>query len=429
MDSSGKPNMFSTDDRMEHSMKRKRLANIFSPQNVLAFEPRVRNCIQQFCAQWDMRCLKAAHGISGVNWTASNGRAVIDACPQFAYLALDIIGDLALGSPFGLIHAQRDSSVAIDSIDALGEPQIRMVEVPIIKINANEGMITMAVGVFPSWTHNFLRLLPWNISGILHSAKFFNLTKASVDARLKRGPRVASEDGKGSIDLVDRLLEVRNEDGTPLTTDELYAEALLLLAAGSDTTSNTLGSLCYHLTIYPKAQQKLQSELDQHVSYDPSDETDGEQGVVFPPCQAVTRYDMIKNLPYLNACVKEALRIHSTIGTGLPRVVPPGKTVTVARQIFKSGSVISIPSYTTHRSSVWGNDAGEFRPERWLEDSAGLLNKYFVPFSVGPRACIGRNLAYMNLMTITATIFRRYHMEALPTTKVPVTNIFIISGR
>ncbi|KDN35429.1 hypothetical protein RSAG8_11567, partial [Rhizoctonia solani AG-8 WAC10335] len=85
---------------------------------------------------------------------------------------------------------------------------------------------------------------------------------------------------------------------------------------------------------------------------------------------------------------------------------------------FKAGSVISVPSYTTNRSSVWGNDAEEFRPERWMDDHAGSFNKYFVPFSFGPRACVGRNLAYMELMLITATLFRRYKLEALPTTMV-----------
>ncbi|KAG8705238.1 hypothetical protein FRC11_009212, partial [Ceratobasidium sp. 423] len=136
-------------------------------------------------------------------------------------------------------------------------------------------------------------------------------------------------------------------------------------------------------------------------------------------------YEQIKNLPYLNACVKEALRIHSTIGTGLPRVVPTGRALAVAGQTFKAGSVISVPSYTTNRSSVWGSDASEFRPERWLDENAGSLNKYFVPFSLGPRSCIGRNLAYMDLLLISATIFRRYSVEALPTTKMKPHETFI----
>jgi cytochrome P450 len=60
---------------------------------------------------------------------------------------------------------------------------------------------------------------------------------ASVEARVKRGPRKDTEDGEQSIDMIDKLLEVKDNDGNPLTADELYSEALMLLIAGSDTTS------------------------------------------------------------------------------------------------------------------------------------------------------------------------------------------------
>ncbi|CUA67178.1 Cytochrome P450 86A1 [Rhizoctonia solani] len=247
----------------------------------------------------------------------------------------------------------------------------------------------------------------------------------SVDARLKRGPRKNPENGEQSIDMIDKLLEVKNEDGSPLPVDELYAETGALLIAGSDTTSNTLSSLFYHMAIDPELQQRLQAELDEHIPYDSSDESNKKEGLVIPPYDAIAQYEDIKNLPYLNACLKEALRIHSTVGTGLLRVVPPGKTITIRGQTFKAGSVISVPSYTTNRMSVWGDDAEAFRPERWLDDDAGSFNKYFVPFSVGPRACMGRNLAYMDLMLIAATISRRYHLEALPTTKMVVHETFV----
>ncbi|CUA71976.1 Benzoate 4-monooxygenase [Rhizoctonia solani] len=342
-----------------------------------------------------------------------------------SYLAFDIIGDLALGLPFGLIQAQKDSSLSIESVDACGEPQRGTVEIPVVKTIARGGVTIMGVGFFPSWTHRFLQLLPWNLAGLFDTFRFFKLTKISVNARLKRGPRKNLDDGKQSIDLIDKLLEVKNEDGSPLSIHELYAEAVLLLIAGSDTTSNTLSSLFYHMAIDPELQQRLQAELDKHILYDSSDEPDNKEGLAITPHDAIAKYDDIKSLPYLNACVKEALRIHSTVGTGLPRVVPPGKTITIRGQTFKAGSVISVPSYTTNRMSVWGDDAEAFRPERWLDDHAGSFNKYFVPFSVGPRACIGRNLAYMDLMLIAATIFRRYRLEALPTTKMIVHETFV----
>ncbi|CAE6430616.1 unnamed protein product, partial [Rhizoctonia solani] len=243
---------------------------------------------------------------------------------------------------------------------------------------------------------------------------------------------------------IDKFLEAKNEDGTGMTADELRSETSVMLLAGSDTSSkyaclpipsvspltylpvpSTLSSLFYHLAIHPDMQRKLQNELDEHLPPIQSEDSDDKNGIAVPPNDIVPDYNDIKNLPYLNACIKEVLRVHSTIGTGLPRIVPEGKTLTVAGQTFKAGSVISVPSYVTNRSDVWGPDASEFRPERWLDENVTSVNKYFVPFSTGPRSCVGRNLAYMNLALITAGLLRRYSIEALPTTKLTVHGTFV----
>lgn len=421
----GRADLFSTQDKAEHSKKRKRIANIFSQQNVLVFEPRVRSHIRETIAQLDMRCKAASQGVSGFNWAANNGMAVMNCCPQFSYLIFDIIGDLALGSPFGLVRAQKDAAPIIQSIDASGNPEKKAMDIEVVSNIARGQRLIASGGVYPQWAHSLLRLLPWNIPAALDQRDFFALTVAAVEARLKRGPNEQLESGKKSIDLIDKLLEVRNEDGSLLSKGEVYAEAMLLLIAGSDTTANSLSALSYHLATHPEVQRKLQAELDLHIPIESSQETEDEADTLLPPSDGVVEYEKIKNLPYLNACVKEALRLHSTVGTGLPRVVPSGKTFSFGGETFKAGSIISVPSFTTNRSSVWGSDAEEFRPERWLEEGSGSFNKYFVPFSVGPRACVGRNLATMDMMLVAATIFRRYEFEALPTTKLVCHEAFV----
>ncbi|KAK4986959.1 hypothetical protein LTR66_007732, partial [Elasticomyces elasticus] len=74
-------------------------------------------------------------------------------------------------------------------------------------------------------------------------------------------------------------------------------------------------------------------------------------------------------------------------------------------------TVLSVPSYTIHHSkAIWGSDADEFRPERW-EKATEKQKDAFIPFSYGPRACVGRNVAEMELALIVATTFRRYEFE------------------
>lgn len=128
-------------------------------------------------------------------------------------------------------------------------------------------------------------------------------------------------------------------------------------------------AITYHLAANPHAQEKLQAELDAALG-------DGDP---------VATFDQVKRLPYLEAVINEALRIHSTSGIGLPRIVPQGG-LTAAGQYFPEGTVLSVPTYTVHRDKeAWGEDADLFRPERWFEHDEKTLQRAFNPFSFGPR--------------------------------------------
>ncbi|KAL8926910.1 MAG: hypothetical protein Q9208_002719 [Pyrenodesmia sp. 3 TL-2023] len=108
--------------------------------------------------------------------------------------------------------------------------------------------------------------------------------------------------------------------------------------------------------------------------------------------------------------INETLRIHSTSSLGLPRVVPPGPGVTIANHHFPPLTVLSVPSYTIHHStSIWGPDANEFNPDRWAEGIITEKQKAaFIPFSYGPRACVGRNVAEMELALIVSTVVKGF---------------------
>ena len=203
----------------------------------------------------------------------------------------------------------------------------------------------------------------------------------------------------GRVDLLARLMEGKDASGEKLCREELTAEALTQLIAGSDTTSNTSCALLYWVLRTPGVLEKLQKELDDNIPV------------------GVPSYDAVKDLPYVQNVISETMRIHSTSSLGLPRLVPMStpenpnpKPCEILGYSFPPGTTLSVPAYTIHHSKeLWGSDADDFVPERWDEKRITQKQKdAFIPFSYGPRACVGRNVAEMELKCIVGTVFRNF---------------------
>jgi benzoate 4-monooxygenase len=141
------------------------------------------------------------------------------------------------------------------------------------------------------------------------------------------------------------------------------------------------------MMLHPKKLRKLQDELD----------------TAFPgplPENWVATFAECKDLPIVNGVIFETLRLRTTVSVGLPRVVSKGGAK-VCGEWFEEGTVLSTPTYTTHRDPrVWGSNALDFVPERWAGEDRFELEKHFLGFSYGPRACIGRNVSLVLLLRI-----------------------------
>ncbi|KAF2277506.1 cytochrome P450 3A3 [Westerdykella ornata] len=366
--------LFNTRDRAEHTRKRKTVSHTFSAKSVGQFEQYMHHNLEELVRQWDTRTAQAKgdyYDMDALNW--------------FNYLAFDVIGDLAFGAPFGMLKAGKDVAEVRMTPDA--EPTFA----PAIEVLNRRGEVSGTIGCLPA-LKPYAKYLPdpFFTNGIKAVENLAGIAVARVNARLS-GPRT------DRVDLLARLMEGRDEKGEKLGREELTAEALTQLIAGSDTTSNTSCALLYHCLRNPDVITKLQEELDAALP-DRSNTT------------AVPTYAAVKDLPYLDAVIKETMRIHSTSSLGLPRVIPPGKGITLQDTHFAPGTVLSVPAYTIHHSTaIWGPDADSFRPSRWLDGSVGDRQKAaFIPFSYGPRACVGRNVAEMELALIVATVFSRY---------------------
>lgn len=266
-------------------------------------------------------------------------------------------------------------------------PEADPVYVPAIKCLADRGEVSNTFGALPG-LRRYAKWIPdpFFQAGVLGIRGLIGIATAQIGQRYEH-PEVKRRD------LLARLQEGKDDKGECFEFQELVAEAVTLILAGSDTLGISLTATLYNVATQPRILQKLQTELDSAI----------------PSSVRVPSYDMIKDLPYLDAVCNEALRHHTTIGHGLPREVPadsPG--VQWHGHLFPPGTVLSVPTYTLHRSKeIWGLDADEFRPERWEALTTRQKNA-FIPFSLGPRGCVGRNLAEFEMKKTAATLFRRY---------------------
>jgi len=128
--------------------------------------------------------------------------------------------------------------------------------------------------------------------------------------------------------------------------------------AGSDTTAITLRTIFFNLLKHPETLQKLLEEL----------KIARKEGRL----SDLVSWKQSRDLPYLDACIKEAGRLHPPFGLQLERIVPP-EGVTISGEFFEAGTVVGINAWVVHRDvETFGEDASSWRPDRWLGDPSSV---------------------------------------------------------
>lgn len=167
--------------------------------------------------------------------------------------------------------------------------------------------------------------------------------------------RINGEQTEVRRDMLQRLLEVSEKDDSKISLSEIIALTTTNLIAGSDSTAIGLRAILYFLCRHADVYAKLQKEVDDAFN----------SGAISSP----VRYSEGAKLEYLNAVVTEALRAHAATGFVLEREVPEGG-VTISGTFIPAGTIVGINSWVMHANKqVYGEDAEEFRPERWFDSA------------------------------------------------------------
>jgi cytochrome P450 len=314
----------------------------------------------------DMYIEKLIHLIRS-KYLSTPGFAVsFDLGLKVQYLALDVINGVGLGESLGNLDADTDQCDYIKSLEA----------------GVKFGIVASALGLLPIMQTSWIaRLFAPSEKDGMGFGRVMRHARTRIEARL-------NQDTDQRSDMLASF--VRHGLGT----EELVGEALLQLIAGCDTTSTAIRSILLYLLTHPRVYAKLQAAIDAAVA-------DGKA----PPVPGIISDAEAKSLPYLQACIKEGMRVHPPTAGLFPKIPDGGDTVMVdGKPVFLPGGTnVSYAAYAVLLDKrVYGEDADEFRPERWLlekdEEKLALMHRtHDLIFGYGRYQCLGRPIALMEM--------------------------------
>ncbi|OHE90227.1 cytochrome P450, partial [Colletotrichum orchidophilum] len=285
------------------------------------------------------------------------------------YFTLDVISDLAFGKPFGDLASDSDVYDYIHTTEQ---------SMPNIVVAA----------VLPSLLHVLsLPLLRRLLPSENDATGFGRLIRMAKEIAGERfGPsKKTRQDMLGSFVT------------HGLTQGEASSEILMQILAGSDTTATAIRATLLHLITNPRVLATLRAEIER-----------------FQPSWPVVNEAEARKMPYLQAVIKEGLRIFPPVVGQMSKEVPEGGD-TFKGVYLPEGTRVGYGAWGIfRRSDVWGQDADDFRPDRWLTADAGSLRSMETTlelvFGHGKWRCLGRNVAMMELQKIFVELLRRYDL-------------------
>ncbi|KAH0604881.1 uncharacterized protein H6S33_006549 [Morchella sextelata] len=352
----GDPPVFFAKDPVVHSRVRKRIAHAYSMTSVAQMEPSVSALVEEFSRNIG-RFAERGEEFDLVEWVN--------------HLTFDLISELGYGKKFGFMETGGDVNGYQESMHHNS---------PMFPILAAFPTLAALLGVVIKYLPP-----PKSATGIGH---LFGLAKKII------ADRRASTSSSNKKDLLGGFLTSKTEDGSPISESSVFGEVMGTLIAGADTTAASIQGASLYLLQNPPVLQRLIGELDQ--------------------TNPVSYADTLP-LEYFNAVLKETLRLSPSIGATFGRKVPVGGAEILPGIWVPGGFEVGINNWVVGRDkALYGDDAMEFRPERWLEKgNRARFAEFEFGFGGGNRVCIGKNVAMMEICKTIPELFGKFELELM----------------
>ncbi|KPI37028.1 Pisatin demethylase [Cyphellophora attinorum] len=310
------------------------------------------------------------------------------------YYAYDVVGQITFGQSLGFLELGPDA-----------EPVISQLRPPRLGIAVSQmpNLYQMVLKPLRKWTRQTPPTSP--------------VVEFTV-ARMKDRAATGTKDSHDQRDMLSRFLKAQKDQPDLIDDVRVTSYATSNVNASADTTAITLCAAFYYLLKNPATMKELEEEIIGAA----------EAGKISSPCVSWTE---AQKLPYLDAVIKEALRMHPAVGMMLERVTPP-EGVTIYGRFYPGGTLLGISPWVIARDRViYGDDADQWRPERWLTGDADRQSKMAgasLTFGGGTRTCIGKNISLLELYKVIPAIIQMFDVSLVkPKDEWRTVNEFLVS--
>ena len=208
-----------------------------------------------------------------------------------------------------------------------------------------------------------------------------------------------AKDAEERHDLLSQYLDASKKDPEVIDSMAVLGLTISTIHAGADTTASAVGTFFEHILRHPAKLTKLQDELSTSILSQPPTFTE------------------LNKLPYLEACIKESMRLDSVGGDMMERVVGDSGAE-IAGTWVPGGTVVAVSHHALNRDeSVWGPDTGLYIPERWTEANETQrrgMERSLITFSAGKRICLGVHIAWLEMKKLIPYLLMTYDVSCPP---------------
>ncbi len=209
-----------------------------------------------------------------------------------------------------------------------------------------------------------------------------------------------------SRDVVSMLMKTHDEDGTQMSDAEVMANANLLYLAGHETSANALTWALFLLAQHPDVMANVLDELEGELHGSPP------------------TLEQVGKLKLLDGVISETLRLFPPVSFITKTVAEP---VTVGGHDLPEGATVMVSHFLTHRLPELYPQPDRFMPERWF--SLDPAPYEYIPFSAGPRRCIGATFATLEMKIVLAMLLQRYRFSVIPNAGIQASFFFLLRAR